>query len=127
MVIQRCCLFIPEIDSIIQVWYGKKASEIREIFNIIADILKMTTSREAKRAAFSAFILTKLLQDSEIDRYFKNNTKYPTPDKIFVVTLVDSVSYRVLLVVGLLSFNQPSHFVAYRLFSVDSVPMYVYI
>lgn len=60
MAVLRCCSFLPEIESIINICCGKKASEIRELYNIIADILLMTTSREAKRASFPGFMLVKL-------------------------------------------------------------------
>lgn len=76
MAVQRNCSFLPEIDSIVQVCCGKKASEVSEIFNIIADILLMTTSREAKRASFPAFMLIKLLDDNEVKHYEENNTRF---------------------------------------------------
>lgn len=80
--VQRNCSFLPEIESVIQVCCGKKASEVREIYNIIADILLMTTSREANRATFPAFMLVRLLNDSELKHYINNNTICTSPTDI---------------------------------------------
>lgn len=74
--VQKTMSFLPEIDSIVQVCAGKKASEVKRLYNIIADILLMTTSRESKRAAFPAFMLLKLLTESEMKHYVENNTIY---------------------------------------------------
>lgn len=74
--VQRTLSFLPEIDSIVQVCAGKKASEVKSVFNIIADILLMATSRESKRASFPAYMLLKLLSANEIKHYLANNIKY---------------------------------------------------
>jgi len=76
MAVSRNCSFLPEIESIIHCCCGKKASEVREIFNIIADILLMTTSREAKRATFPAYMVINMLKEQEIAHYLSNNTIY---------------------------------------------------
>jgi len=64
MAVSRSCSFLPEIESIIHCCCGKKASEVRELYNIIADILLMTTSREAKRATFPAYIMVSITHNS---------------------------------------------------------------
>lgn len=74
--VMRDCSFLPEIESLINTICGKPCVEIRKIFGIIADILLITTSREAKRASFPACFLYMLLTKEESDHYKLNDTTY---------------------------------------------------
>jgi len=72
--VKRDLAFIPEIDSVVNLCSGKGASFVRGVYNIIADILLITTSREAKRSSFPACMLYKLLDDGEYKHYLQNRT-----------------------------------------------------
>lgn len=82
--VQKTMSFLPEIDSIVQVCAGKKASEVKRVFNIIADILLMTTSRESKRMSMPGFMLIQLLNKAETQHYLANNS---------ICTTVTDISY----------------------------------
>ncbi len=49
---KRSMAHIPDIDDLIKGIEGKKASEVREVFRSVADLLLITESREANRASF---------------------------------------------------------------------------
>lgn len=74
--VKRDLSLIPEIDSIIEVCCGKPAQEVKGLFTLIADIILITTSREAKRASFPACMLYSILDCPEKQHYVKNKTKF---------------------------------------------------
>lgn len=72
--VKRDFSFIPEIDSIIEVCCGKPDQEVKGLYTLLADIILITTSLEAKRASFPACMMYMLLECAEKQHYVKNKT-----------------------------------------------------
>lgn len=62
----RDCAHIPEIQSIVNMISGKQPSDIKGLLRALADLLLITTSRNAHRAFFSICMVTNyLITDNE--------------------------------------------------------------
>lgn len=72
--VKKNLAFIPEIDSIINLCCGKKSSEVKELYSIIANILLVTTSCESNKSSFPACMLYMVFDDPEIKHYILNGT-----------------------------------------------------
>lgn len=80
--VKRDLAFLPEIDSIIEACCGKRASEVKDLYTLIADIILITTSREAKRVSFPACMMYHLLNENERKHYIANKTICTSPTDI---------------------------------------------
>lgn len=76
---KRAMAHIPIIDEILDIVKGKSASEVRGIVGLLADILLITTSRQANRMFFPLAIIAKIyglpLGDND---YILTSDKIPT-------------------------------------------------
>lgn len=80
--VEKDLSFLPEIDSVVNSCVGKRAEEVGGLFNIIADIVLVTTSREAKRSSFPACMLYLLMSREERMHYIMNKTICTQPTDI---------------------------------------------
>lgn len=70
----RDCNHVPEIQTIVNPISGKNPSETRRILRALADLIMVTTSRNAHRAFFSITMVAKyLLSKEEWDHYRTNS------------------------------------------------------
>lgn len=67
----RDCSHVPEIQSIINMASGKNASDVRGLFQALANVILITTSRNVHRAFFSICMVTDYLMTSDEIEYYR--------------------------------------------------------
>lgn len=66
----RDCSHVPEIQTIVNLISGKNPSETRRILRALADLIMVTTSRNAHRAFFNIVMVARyLMSEEEWDHY----------------------------------------------------------